>query len=258
MRPSRYALTLPALLILAARAAQAQGGEPLPSAADIVARYVTAIGGREAVLKHQSVRSTGTVEMPAAGISGSMVAVQAAPNRTAVTMTIAGMGDIVTAFDGTTGWSVNPMQGPRLLEGRELDQLREEAGLESMVRTSASIKSMDVLGKSEMGGRACYRVHVVFASGRERVECYDVESGLLDGIVAKQESAMGTMEVTSLVSDYKDFGGVKTATTVRQQAGPQELVMKIVNVEYDRPDDAAAFTPPAAVQALINQATKKP
>src|SRR3712207_4925228 len=109
-------------------AAQAQSPATagLPAARTLIDRYVQAIGGRDAVLRHSTIRYVGTFEVPAAGVKGDLSVVQAAPNKTAVTMTMPGMGQMLQGYDGSVGWSVNPMQGPRVLEGKELEQLREE------------------------------------------------------------------------------------------------------------------------------------
>jgi hypothetical protein len=72
--------------------------------------------------------------------------------------------------------------------------------------------------------------------------------------MGKQESAMGTVEVTNLVGDYKDFGGQKIATRITQQAMGQEQVLVLTTVEYDAASDST-FQMPAAIKALVE---KKP
>jgi hypothetical protein len=105
-----------------------------------------------------------------------------------------------------------------------------------------------------MNGEACYKVKLVWKSGRETFDCYSVASGLLIASMGKQESAMGTVEVTNLLSDYKDFGGQKIATRLTQQVMGNEQVITINSVDYDAAD-AATFAMPAAIKAL---AEKKP
>jgi len=72
--------------------------------------------------------------------------------------------------------------------------------------------------------------------------------------VSKQETATGTVEVTNLLSDYKEFGGQKIATRVTQQAMGQEQVIHINAVDYDVAD-STTFQMPAAIKALTE---KKP
>ena len=59
------------------------------------------------------------------------------------------------------------------------------------------------------------------------------------------------------MGDYKDFGGLKSATSMRQKMMGQEQVMTLTNVEYDRPEDAKAFEPPPAIQTMLKSAPKE-
>ena len=243
-------------ILAAAPAAGAQAkADSLPAAKDIVSRYVAAIGGRDAVLRKKSMRSTGTFEMPAAGLKGDLTLVQATPDRMAMRISIPGLGEIQSGYDGTVGWSVNPMQGARVLEGKELAAMREDAGLRSILREGEGRK-LETVGKSEMGGEPCWQVKVTYPSERSVTECYSVASGLLVGTTATQESPMGVVQVTTLVSDYKDFGGLKIPTSARMQMMGQEQKMTIAAVEYDGVEDAKAFDRPAAVTTIIEQKAK--
>lgn len=226
----------------------------LPSAVQVIDRYVAAIGGKAALQRVQSFRATGTFEMPAQGMSGDLELNAARPNRLAMKITVPGMGEIVQGYDGTVAWSVNPMQGPRLLEGKELAQLQEEADFDNIFRGSASVVSREVVGRGEAGGQPCYQVKTVRRSGSEAVECYSVDSGLLLSTSAKRESAMGPIESTTLVEDYKEFGGIKFATRSRIQipAMGAEQVLNLSNIELDKAE-ASAFARPAAVEALTKQ-----
>lgn len=245
-----------AAIVFAPAMLQAQAASPLPPAKELIARYVTAIGGRDALLKHTTVRSTGSFEMAAAGLKGELTMVQSKDGKQAMTISIPGMGELAGGYDGTIGWSMNPMQGPRILEGKELAQLQEEAGFLTMLRESPGLKSAETVEQTTLGGEACYKVKLTYASGRVSYDCYSIATGLLVGTVAVQESNMGQMELTTAMSDWKEFGGVKMPTKMRQSAMGQEQVMTITSVEFDGADHARAFELPAAVKAIAAQ--KKP
>ena len=244
-------LVLLAAVTLLPAALPAQAPAALPPAHEIVARYVAAIGGEAAVTAPRSVRTSGTFEMAGGAVRGDFVTVQT-PSATALTITVPGLGELVTAFDGAHGWSVNPMQGPRLLDGLELAALREDAGSTGMLRRSPHLVSMETVARAEMDGEACWRVRFVYASGRETADCYAVESGLLLGSWATQESAMGRVAIETRVGEWRTFGALRTATVLRQRAMGQEQVLRVTAMEFDRADDAAAFAPPPAVHALLD------
>jgi hypothetical protein len=146
------------------------------------------------------------------------------------------------------------MQGPRIITGKELDAIREESSFGASSRQGPNVVSAETVEQTQMNGEACYKVKVVWKSGRETQDCYSVASGLLVASMGKQDSPMGSVEVTNLISDYKDFGGQKIATRLTQQLMGQEQVLIINTVDYDAADPAS-FEMPAAIKAL---AEKKP
>lgn len=249
--------TLRALPIAAALAVTftpaAAAAQELPAARDLVARYVAAIGGREAVMKHDLVRTVGAFEMPAQGIRGDLRIVQSKDGRTVMTISVPGMGELAGGYDGTVGWAMNPMQGPRVLEGKELAQVQEDAGFLAMLRESPALASMETVEKTEIGGQACYKVRLTYTSGRTSYDCYSIDSGLLAGTVLTQDSPMGTIELTTVMSDWKEFGGIKVATRMTQSAMGQEQVLRVSDVVFDDPADAGAFALPEAVKAVAAQ-----
>ena len=252
--PMRVAI---AALILASATpsyVRAQAAAALPPAKELIAKFVTATNSGPVMAKHTSVRTKGRFEMAAAGVSGDLEISQARPNKTMMRINVSGVGQIEQGFDGTTAWSINPMQGPRIMTGKELDAIREESSFGSSSRQGPNVASAETVEKTQMNGEACYKVKVTWKSGRETQDCYSVATGLLIASIGKQESPMGSVEVTNLISEYKEFGGQKIATRLTQQVMGQEQVLIINTVDYDAADPAA-FEMPAAIKAL---AEKKP
>jgi hypothetical protein len=164
-------------------------------------------------------------------------------------VTIPGLGTIRNGFDGTVGWEVSPLTGARLYEGAELTAMLEQLDRRGAVRDPALFRSMETVERTEMGGQPCYRVRLVWQSGREGFDCYHVESGLMVANTSTQESPMGTMTMTTTFADFKTFGGVLMAARIEQQVMGQTQVMTLREVEFT-PLDAEAFAPPAEIRAL--------
>ena len=236
--------------------ALAQGAAPtpdaaLPAAAELVARHVAAIGGEAAVRRVRSMRSTGTFSLPSVGLSGEMTLVSAAPDRVRVRVAVPGFGEVANGFDGAVAWDVNPMQGPRLLEGKELERMREESDFHGgLLRAFPGVVSRETVERTELDGQPCWRVRVSWRSGRETAECYAVDTGLLIGIWSKQESSLGSAHVTTLLGDHREFGGVKMATRVRQRMGAAEQTVTLTAVEVNVVADEA-FEPPVSIRTLL-------
>lgn len=232
--------------------AQAEPAVTMPSAEEIFATYRKAIGGEAVIRRYSSRTIRGVFEIPAQGMKGDMVVLAAAPNLMTITVTLPGLGEMRRGYDGRIGWSLDPAVGPRLLDGRELAELKHSADFYEDLHDSTRYASVTVLGQTVFEGRDCYEVKTVRDAGFEFTEFFDVQTGLLVGVKMNASSQMGTVPVTTVVSDYKPFGGILTPTVTRQRMMGLESVTTISSVTFD-PIDAAAFEPPAQIAALAAQ-----
>lgn len=231
----------------------AQGAAGLPPAQEIIARYVKAVGG-DAWKSHKSARMKATMTVPAANITSTMEVVQVFPNSIMEKTTIAGMGEMKTGFDGTVAWSIDPMQGPRVLSGPEEVAMKESANPENALRMSGDITASETVEKTTFNEQECYKVKHTWKSGRVSHDCYSVKDGLLVATTTKQASPMGEVDVTQLHKDYKDFGGIKRPSVVTSQMMGQEITVTLTHWEWDTVDPKELELP-AEIKALV---VKKP
>ena len=222
-----------------------------PKAEELVQKFVKATG-LNTVMERGAMRTVGTFSMPAMGATGQIEVIQLQPNLMLSKMTIAGLGDIRSGFDGRVGWSMNPMEGPRLIAGAELTQIRDEADFASATRDPRVIASMETVGKVEIAGRDCWKVRLTWKSGRETFDCYDLETGLLHATMHKSETPMGAVDATTVFEDYRDFDGVKMPARTTQQVFNQQLVVTITSLSFGGVD-AVAFELPAEIKALVTR-----
>jgi hypothetical protein len=223
--------------------------QDLPDAKAVIARYVEAIHG-DVVRRHASMRTTGSFSLPAMGTTGQLEIMQARPNHMVMSVNLPGLGEIRSGFDGEVGWSMNPMEGPRLLTGKELVQQSDDAAFESGLRDASLITSMETIEQSVVEDTPCYMLRIVWKSGRETMDCYAVDTGLLIATTSRNETVMGTVEATMLYSDYREFDGFRMPTRTRQRVMNQEFVMTITSVEFGTVSKTA-FEPPPEVRALL-------
>jgi hypothetical protein len=222
----------------------------LPSARSILDRHIAAIGGKDAVLSHSSTRATGTFSVASAGMNGSLEVIAAKPDKSMVKIAIPGVGEILEGYDGKSGWTLSPMTGPMLLDGKQLEEKRYDADFFSELHDDSRYASMITVEKSDFEGRPCYKVKLVRKNGGEDFEFYDVETGLKAGRIATRETPMGTITGTSVESDYKKFGNLLQPTTVKNTMMGMQQLITIASIEYDTVPPAA-FEPPAEIKALI-------
>lgn len=189
---------------LLAVSAGAQTPASLPPAATLVAKYAAAIGA-PALMKAQQITTKGGMAMVAAGINATFEMVQLAPNLMQMQTTIPGVGAIQVGYDGTIAWSMDPMQGPRLLTGKELDQIREDADPRATARSADLFSAVQTVADTTMGGERCYLVKLTWKSGRETFDCYSPTTGLMVASKSVQQTAMGPMSNSPVFSQPKSL-----------------------------------------------------
>lgn len=237
-----------AVVTLSAVTAGAQQTATLPAAATLIAKYAEAIGA-PAMMKAPQITTKGALTMPAAGLTAAFEMVQVAPNKMQMMTTIPGVGAIQVGFDGTTGWSVDPMQGPRVLAGKELDEIREQADPRATGRSPELFSAVQTVADTTMGGEQCYMVKLTWKSGRETFDCYSGKTGLMVGSKSVQQTAMGAIPVVMTYSEYKKFGDFMMPTKMVQSLMGQQQVTTILGVEVTAVP-GVVITMPAEVKAL--------
>jgi len=249
---SRYgkSATLIAIFVAASVGAAWSQGEDLPSGREVVDRYVEAIGGEKAIRAVGAQHMTAVMEVPAQGISADMDIYTAPSNRMLVKIEVPAMGSISSGFDGEVAWSMNPMTGPMVLEGRELDQTRQQADDLALLHPEHLVASLETVEKIDFQGTTCYKVKVTTTWEEEYFEYFDVESGLMVGGERTQSSSMGEIPVTSIVSDYKQFGDLLVATKSVQQMMGMEQIITVTDLE-EVELDPARFELPAEIKAMM-------
>ena len=244
-----------AALVLSAGGAAAQ--QALPPAKQIVDRYVEAIGGRDALARHNFRHMVAEMSIPANGMTMTMDMKFARPNKYAMKMSMPGMGAITGGYDGQVGWAVNPMTGPQLLSGKELAQVRRTADMDASMDFSKMFPSLETVERSTSQGRPCHRLRMVSAEADTAFACFDVETGLLATMESKQASPMGEMTSVSRFEDYRDFGGIKMpARTVTTVMG-QEMTLTVKSLTTT-PIPETEFAAPAEIRAMAGQQKPAP
>lgn len=241
-----------ALVAVAAVAAvPASGVAQTPTVEEIVARYVDAIGGRDAVLQATSSRTVGHLEIAAAGMSGDIEVLIAGPRDMLQRSAIAGFGESLSGITDGRVWSLDPMQGARLVDGPEAEQMMHSADPTVALRDPHHFSSRAVVGERDIEGDRCIEVRFVWHSGREMVDCFSLASGLLIASRSTVDSPMGSVEINTRALEYREFGGVRIPTVLLQDMGPFQQRVTIASVEYGTvtTEDVA---PPEAIRALLD------
>jgi len=237
-----------ALLSLAASAVQAQA---LPPASDLIAKWAKETNA-EGWKAHKSARMKAAFDLPAMGISATMETVTIYPTQSATKIDIPGMGEMRQGFNGDIGWSTNPMAGPSLISGAQLEGAKEDANPSNYSRISPAIVASETIEKATINGQECYKVKHTWKSGKTSLDCFAVADGMVIWSQAKQVTPQGEVEVTTNYSGYKDWAGVKRATTMTMDQLGQQFVITVQGWEWDTVDPKELELP-AEIKTLVEK-----
>jgi len=228
-----------ALCVLAAGFVHAQG-TPAPDA--VIEKYLAAIGGRDALGKLTSRRSTGTVSVsgPAGDIPGQIELDAKLPNKIRVMMTLdltalgAGQLPIEQRFDGTAGIVLNPMQGNSDISGLQLDSMRNNMFPTPLLTYRTLGMTLAPLAGDTIGGKTTVGLLLTPKSGAPVKLYFDPQTGLLLRTTTKISSPdLGELDQTSDVSDYRDVDGVKVPFVVVNTNPAQTVRVVLTRVEHN-------------------------
>lgn len=239
-------LTLAALLGAASPALLAAQEAPkaaLPPAREVIARYVAAIGGREAIERLPSRWEQGRMEVPAAGLS-LRYELFAAPNRQSTRSQMPGLGEVRSGIDGQVAWLVNPATGPMLLEGLALQQARQGADPQAPLHPDRYVAAAETVDETQFGGARCWKVKVTTTWNEEYYEFFDEATGLLQGGIRNQASAQGSVEITSQIVEWRTVAGVRLPRVTRSQMMGAQITSTVDTTEVRAIPDSVFALPP--------------
>ncbi len=164
--------------------------------------------------------------------------------RSLMVISIPGVGDIKQGAEADFAWSLDPFQGPRVIEGAEFVQLKEQQDPKAQTRDPSVVTEAEVLERTTLDGQACVKLKLTWKSGRTTTECYSETTGLLIALEGVQKTQMGDIPTMTFFRDYKAFDGTMTATKVVLQTMGQEQVMTFTSVSFEAIPDDKLVAPP--------------
>ena len=222
-------------------------GAGVPSADQIIDKYIQALGGTQAVAGLTSLVAKGTSVGYGLDDEKRPTEIFAkAPNRRA-TIIQAENGITTTTYDGRSGWIAAPnLPLPALpLTGGDL----EGAGLDATLSFPARIKQALTLWRVgfpvDIEDREVQVLQGTTAGGNLATLYFDDESGLLVRMVRYANSPVGRIPTQIDYSDYREVAGVKMPFrwTVVWLDGRENFELSAV--EPNVPIDDAKFAKPA-------------
>ena len=115
---SRLTLASALAIVLSPLAASAAD---LPQARKLIDAHIKAIGGANAIDSNSDGTTKATMEIVEAGLKGDMTMYQRGADIV-MTLNFPSYGETKLGVIGDVSWSIDPQNGPRLLQGKERDR----------------------------------------------------------------------------------------------------------------------------------------
>lgn len=246
------------IILLLALAPVFAAEEKIPTARQVIDRYVELAGGKTNFQKIDSVMLKARTEIGGQNIGGKMTLATAKPNKLLLTVDLGGIA-VRSGFDGTNGWQMNPLTGPTVMEGAELRDMGSQADFFAILHEDKNYKSMTNLGKVDFQGEPCYKLQLIDTNGVEVTEFYGVTNGLQKGFTGSQESSFGKITATSVNHEHKKFGDLLLPSKVTQTMAGTGLsqTMIVESVEFGNVPESTFALPPEIKALLQNPEPEK-
>jgi carboxyl-terminal processing protease len=199
--------------------------ESAPSVDSILEKYIQVSGGKSAFEKVSSRVSTGTVEITALGIAGTVEIVEQSPNRSSLIINAPGLGVMQKTFDGTQAWLQDPLQGFIRFTGLGLEVAKDSAVFNKQAKLKELYPGAVLIGKEKLGAKDVYVVRMGFEKWY-----FDAEGGLL------------LRKGNTQYDDYREVDGVKLPFVMRDDVfSGVGLIYRLTEIKHNVKIDEAKF-----------------
>ena len=228
-------------LVLLAPAARAQTVD------EIIARNVQALGGMEKLQSVQTLRSTATLKM--GSFQAALESENKRPDKVRQEFILQGMAQ-VSAYDGNTGWQVNPFQGrkdPELLSADDTKDLKIAADIDGpLVNYRQKGSVAELVGHDSVEGTDCYKIKLTLTNGDVRYYYLDSDSYMVIKLETQTIIRGALQERETYYGDYENVGGVYFPFSVEsaQKDQPDRAQVTVEKIEVNVPLDDSRFTVP--------------
>ncbi len=239
-------------LTLIALAALALVAAPLSAqtAEEIVAKFVKTVGGMEKIQSVKSLRRTGKFT-GGGGFEAVVVEENARPNKVRQEFSLQGFTQ-VNAYDGQTGWKIEPWQGKKDAEPlgeEELKSIIEDSDLDGpLVNYQQKGNKVEYVGMDEVEGTDAYKLKVTLANGDVRFYYMDTDYFVPIKIDTKRMVRGAEREYETILGDYKEVGGWYLPFSFESgvKGSPNRQKITYEKIEANVALDDSRFAKPAA------------
>ena len=220
------------------------------TADELIKKNIEARGGLQKIKAVKSMKATGKISQQ--GLEIPIIVQQKRPGSFRLDVTFQGKTQ-TQAYDGETGWKIDPFQGssePEKIAGDDLKEAQEQSDMDgSLVDYKDKGHTVELMGKEDMEGTPAYKLKLTLKNGDVRYIFLDSQNYLELKVSSKRKTPGGEVEIDSYPGNYKPVNGLMMAHSVESKIKGQTLfTLTIDKVEMDVPIDDAIFKMPVKAQ----------
>ena len=230
------------------------------TADELINKNIQAKGGMEKIKAIKSVRIKGKINI-GDGFVGATLQENQRPNLVRENFSLQGM-TAVTAYDGSTGWQIQPFGGhkdPELMGEDSLKDLILDADFDGpLVDYKEKGNTVEFLGHDEVDGDDALRLKITLKDG-DIVYYYLDPDTFLEIRKEVQEFVRGSIrESVTELGSYKPVAGVMYPFAISQgsKENPAQQTTTVEKIEVNVDIDKAEFAVPASLKSK-GEAEKK-
>lgn len=221
------------------------------TADEVVNKYLEAMGGKSNLANLKTLKLSCSMEI-APGMKAPINMFFVNNKCMRVEVEVQGM-KILSAVDGDSGWSINPMSGKKDAERMNADEIKESKDQMDLTGALFNYKekghTVELLGKEDMEGTEVYKLKITKKSG-------DIEYDYIDATTYLKLKETTThkfndKEVSGdvIYSDYRKSGDIMFPYSMdnRQTGESQGQLMIVESIEVNPAIDLSIFKMPPPV-----------
>jgi len=237
----RTFLTILAGMALLAPAARAQTVD------EIISKNLEALGGMDKLQSVKTLRMAATLKM--GSFQAAVKSENKRPDKVRDEFILQGMAQ-VSAYDGKTGWQVNPFQGrkdPELLSADDTKGLQVEADIDGpLVNYQQKGSVAELVGHDSVEGTDCYKIKLTLKNGDVRIYYLDADSYMVIKLETQTFIRGALQERETYYGDYEKVNGIyypfSSESAPKDQ--PDRVQITLDKVEVNVPLDDSRFAVP--------------
>jgi len=229
-------------------AAICQAGRALPSAEQVLDRYVAVSGGQAAYDRVQSEVKRTTVTVSGAKVAETVSYTTRNGNFRFIARGAGGQSDL--GVNDGVAWTRSAERAEILETGEDRAQALQSAELLPEGHWRKFYKSVEMLGPDAVDGRPCYKLKVVPFAGEPHTLWYDQRTGLE---VKEVEPVPGGGEAEMTGGEYFESSGIRLPHVFQVRMNGVVLTTTVDDVRFEEAIPDSVFALPPDIERLMKR-----